>query len=90
MSRFTIQIAPNVGNFIILMMFLVAPLFLRPPVPFYVSVQVKTFLGNYQVLGEIHFVILKVESCFGKIYKNVLTLRLICLLGGKLEFNKIL
>ena len=88
MSRFTIQIVPYVGNFIILMMFLVAP-FLRPPVPFYVSVQVKTF-GNYQVLGEIHFVILKVEFCFGKIYKNVLTLRLICLLGGKLEVNKIL
>ena len=80
---------PNVGNFIILMMFLVAPLLLRPPVPFYVSVQVKTF-GNYQVLGEIHFVILKVEFCFRKIYKNVLTLRLICLLGGKLEVNKIL
>ena len=89
MSRFTIQIVPYVGNFIILMMFLVAPFFLRPRVPFYVSVQVKTF-GNYQVLGEIYFVILKVEFCFGKIYKNVLTLRLICLLGGKLEVNKIL
>ena len=71
MSRFKIQMVPNVGNFIIFIMFLVAPLFLRPPITFYVFVQRKTFLGNSQVLGEIHFVILKVESGFGKTYKNV-------------------
>lgn len=53
------------------MMFLVAPLFLRAPIPFYVFVQRKIFLENSQVLGEIHFVILKVESRFGKTYKNV-------------------